>query len=215
LLGSRKVVVIPNGLDTSLYRPLDKRESRRQCGLPEDKKLILFGAIRGIKNAIKGFDLLVKALKEIDPERYELIVFGSEESAATRALNLKAHVFGTISDEEKLVMLYSAADVVAVPSYQEVFGQTASEAIACGVPVVAFNRTGLPDIVTHKETGYLAVPFDPADLARGITWITEDEERHKTLCAAARHRAVACFAVDVVAGKMMSVYNEAIHAKSH
>ncbi|MCX6304479.1 MAG: glycosyltransferase family 4 protein [Bacteroidetes bacterium] len=212
LLGNKRVVVIPNGLDTSLYKPGDKKLIRRSFGFPENRKLILFGAIRGVKNTIKGFDLLEKALHQLDPDRYELIIFGSVESDLERPLNVKAHFFGTVTDEAKLVRLYNAADVVAVPSYQEVFGQAASEAMACGTPVVAFAQTGLPDIVKHKETGYLATPFDPADLARGIAWITADESRHRQLSAASRTRAVENFSIDVVAGKLITVYIEAIHA---
>lgn len=213
LLRDKRVVVIPNGLDTKLYKPGNKQEIRKSLELPENKKLILFGAIRGVKNRIKGFDLLEKALQELDPERFELMVFGSDESSLERPLMLKARFFGTITDEEKLVRLYDAADVVAVPSYQEVFGQAASEAMACGTPVVAFDQTGLRDIVKHKETGYLATPFEPVDLARGITWITEDETRYKALCTASRIRAIEHFDLDVVTGSFISVYKEAIHAE--
>lgn len=60
---------------------------------------------------------------------------------------------------------------MAVPSRLETFGQTASEAHACGTPVVAFNTGGLADIVAHRETGYLATPFDAQDLATGIEWV--------------------------------------------
>ncbi|MCX6269032.1 MAG: glycosyltransferase family 4 protein [Bacteroidetes bacterium] len=213
LLGNRKVVVIPNGLNTSMFKPGDKKQIRRSFGFSENKKLILFGAIRGVKNTIKGFDLLEKALNELDPERFELVVFGSEESSLERPLKIRARFFGTIAGEEKLVMIYNAADVVAVPSYQEVFGQAASEAMACGTPVVAFAQTGLKDIVKHKETGYLATPFDPVDLARGIAWITDDDARHQALCSASRARAVEHFSLDVVAGRMISLYKEVLHAE--
>ncbi|MDP1620943.1 MAG: glycosyltransferase family 4 protein [Bacteroidales bacterium] len=213
LLGSKKVAVIPNGLDTSLYRPGDKQKIRNDLGLPADKKLILFGAIRGIKNTIKGFDLLEKALHEVDHDRYELLIFGSNESALKKPLKVKTRFFGTITDEEKLVRLYNAADVVAVPSYQEVFGQAASEAMSCGTPVVAFAQTGLLDIVKHRETGYLATPFDPVDLARGIDWVTEDEIRYQALCSASRTRAVDHFSIDVVAGQWVSLYKEVMHAE--
>jgi glycosyltransferase involved in cell wall biosynthesis len=176
--------------------------------LPENKKLVLFGAIRGVNNPIKGFELLVDALNELNPEKFELVVFGSGRSAIVDTLRVKSHFFGTVSEEDKLIMLYAAADVVAVPSYQEVFGQTASEAIACGRPVVAFAHTGLLDIVKHQQTGYLATPFEPADLARGIEWLVADDERYRQLCAEARTNAVEKFDSAVVAGRMIQLYHE-------
>ena len=70
---------------------------------------------------------------------------------------------GNIDNQNKLSSLYSSADIMCVPSRLETFGQTASEALACGVPVVAFETTGLKDIVEHKKTGYLAKAYDSKD----------------------------------------------------
>lgn len=58
-----------------------------------------------------------------------------------------------------------------VPSRQEAFGQTASEAMACETPALAFAHTGLLDIIDNKINGYLAEPYDTDDLAHGIEWI--------------------------------------------
>jgi glycosyltransferase involved in cell wall biosynthesis len=111
-----------------------------------------------------------------------------------------------------LVDLYSAADVVAVPSMQEVFGQAATEAMACGTPVVAFACTGLLDIVVHLETGYLAKPFETEDLAAGIEWILGDEKRRLQLGVNARNRVMDHFDSGVVAKQMITVYQEAKNA---
>ena len=81
--------------------------------------------------------------------------------------------------------MYSAADVMVVPSIQESFGQTASEAMACETPVVAFSTTGLTDVVDHKENGYLAKPFKADDLAHGIDWVVRNEN-YSTLSKNAR-----------------------------
>jgi glycosyltransferase involved in cell wall biosynthesis len=210
LLQNRRVEVVPNGLDTNVYKPLDKRESRQKLGLPQDKKLILFGAIRGVNNPIKGFDLLMEALRDLDPDKYELLVFGSERSAVADNLRMKTRFFGHISDESMLVALNSAADVVAVPSLQEVFGQAASEAMACGTPVVAFAHTGLLDIVKHQETGFLATPFKSKELAEGIAWIVADDERYRRLSEASRAGAVEKFDAAVVADSMLELYKESL-----
>jgi len=197
-------------MDTSIFTPGDRQTIRRKLGLPENKKLILFGAIRGVKNKIKGFGLLLDALKGFDPDHFELLVFGSDYSPLVQSLKMKTRFFGTIAEEKRLAALYSAADIVAVPSYQEVFGQVASEAMACGTPVVAFAHTGLLDIVKHEETGYLAKPYDPSGLARGIEWILADAERYRRLCAAARKQAVEKFDSAVVAEQMIRIFQKVI-----
>ena len=86
---------------------------------------------------------------------------------------------------------YSAADLMVVPSRQDNLPNTAVEAHACGTPVVAFHTGGLPDIVEHKRTGYLAQPFHTQDLAAGISWVLEDTQRRIGLGHAARQRARA------------------------
>ena len=101
-----------------------------------------------------------------------------------------------------------------VPSIQEAFGQTASESLACGIPVVAFDATGLKDIVEHQQNGYLAKPFEPEDLAQGIAYILEDKERHQTLCDRAREKAEKEFTLELQAWRYLSLFNEIVEARS-
>ena len=105
-------------------------------------------------------------------------------------------------------LVYSAADVMIVPSLQETFGQTASEALACGTPVVAFNATGLKDIVEHQQNGYLAQPYEIDDLARGIAWVLENDQRHRKLAYHAREKVEQEFALEIPARRYKSLFNE-------
>ncbi len=214
LLGGRKVVVVQNGLDTLAFRSTGRAEARKRLGLSAGKTIVLFGAIRGTTTPQKGFSLLIEAMKRLNKTDCQLVVFGSSSAGTTDITGLDIRFFGEVNDQKVLVDLYSAADVVAVPSTQEVFGQAATEAMACSTPVVAFACTGLPDIVIHRETGYLARPFEIEDLANGIGWVLEDEGRRLNLGAAARLRAVAVFDSAVVADKMIRLYREAIDANS-
>jgi glycosyltransferase involved in cell wall biosynthesis len=186
LLGNSRVEVIHNSLDTGTFFPEDRQLSRARFGFRDDKKVILFGALDATKNRLKGFMELCEALQQIPgKEKYELAVFGSSETEHQALNGFDVRYLGHIAGDAELRKLYSAADVMVVPSIQEVFGQTATEAMACATPVVAFGATGLLDIVEHKINGYLAEPFKPADLAAGILWCLEDEGRRLQLSSAA------------------------------
>jgi len=105
--------------------------------------------------------------------------------------------------------LYSAADVMVVPSLQEAFGQTASESMACSTPVVAFGATGLLDIVDHQQTGYLAKPFKVSDLAAGIDWIL-NAPNYEELCQNARKKVLCEFDSQIVADKYIAFYKSVL-----
>jgi glycosyltransferase involved in cell wall biosynthesis len=209
LLHGRHVEVIANGLETSIFKPVDKLMARKRFNLPADKTLILFGGIRGVQNEIKGFKLLCDALEGIRDIDFELVVFGSSASKKTKTLPFPSNFLGFIRDEAVLADLYSAADVVVVPSQQEVFGQTASEALSCGVPVVAFATSGLLDIVDHKENGYLAECFKPDDLANGIKWVLQDGDRYRALSEAARTKALMKFDLRITTQNVLNLYARA------
>ena len=102
-----------------------------------------------------------------------------------------------------------------VPSRQEAFGQTASEAHACGTPVVAFRTSGLCDIVEDRITGALAEPFDPESLASAIQWVLEDPIRCRALGAAARARAERLWDPQRIAGLYADVYRQALLTRPH
>jgi glycosyltransferase involved in cell wall biosynthesis len=97
---------------------------------------------------------------------------------------------------------------MCVPSLQESYGQTASEALACGTPVVGFAATGLLDIVDHRQNGYLARPFDCGDFAAGIEWVLHETAADGRLSRSAREKAEQEFDVDRVAQLHAALYRE-------
>ena len=216
LFKGRRIEVIHNGLALNLFNPIDKTIAREIWDLPIDKKLILFGAMSATSDRRKGFDLLYEGLKQLAvkwSDNTELVVFGSSEPENPPDFGLPVHYLGRLHDDVSLALLYSAADVMVVPSRQEAFGQTASESLPCGTPVVTFGATGLLDIVDHKLNGYLAKPFDTSDLAAGIDWVLSDENRHKELCIKAREKAVACFDIEKVAGQYAELYRKSLNER--
>lgn len=206
------VTVIPNTLDVNIYKPIPKALAREILCLPLDAKLVLFGAIRGIESPNKGWDLLQPALGRVSQHFPNVhgIIFGQGEPKSPPFLGMPLHWLGHLHDDATLALLYSAADVMVVPSRQEVFGQIGSEAQSCGCPVVAFNATGLRDVVAHGETGYLAEPFIWEDLAVGIEWVLADGERHVRLSAQARERAARLWSHEVVVPQYLAVYRRAM-----
>ena len=117
---------------------------------------------------------------------------------------------GQVLDDVTLRLLYSAADVMVVPSRQEAFGQTASEALACGTPVAAFDATGLKDVLEHQVSGYLAKPFEASDLATGIEWLFNQLSQSDALNLAARQRALELFSYPAVARQYAAIYASAM-----
>ena len=107
-------------------------------------------------------------------------------------------------------MIYSSADVFVNPSIQESFGQTASEAHSCGTPVVAFDSGGLKDIVTHLETGYLAIPFDTRSLANGIKWVLENDIRNLRLGINSRRKAKENWDYSIISKMHTDLYKKVI-----
>lgn len=216
LMSSWPVTVIPNPLDTDTWRPIEPRIARDILRLPQDSKLLLFGAVGGGRDPRKGFDLLVAALHQLRHKRtdVELVVFG--QSAPRNAVNLPypIHYAGRVHDDAALQLLYSAADAVLVPSRLEAFGQTASEAHACGTPVVAFDIGGLPDIVEHGRTGYLAKPYDTGELADGIEQVLNSTGQDSAMRRAARNRAETLWTASVVARQYLAVYKTAMESVS-
>jgi len=202
------VAVIPNPIDTEVWRPVDKLLARQKLNLPPSTPILLFGALGGEEDPRKGFDLLRDALQHLRDRvnGLELVVFGQLAPSQETPLGFPVRHTGYLHDDEKLRLLYSAADAVAVPSRLETFGQTASEAHACGTPVVAFNTGGLADIVAHRETGYLATPFDVQDLATGIEWVLGAAQSGPGLGSAARDRACRLWDSPVVARQYADRY---------
>jgi glycosyltransferase involved in cell wall biosynthesis len=207
LLKEKKHINLPNPIDTNLFKPFEKEKARELWSLPKDKKLVLFGVMGATSNLRKGFKELSEALHKLTCKDVEFVVFGSSEPQVSQNFGFKTHYLGHLHDDVSLVTLYSAVDVMIVPSIQEAFGQTASEAMACGTPVVAFGATGLLDIVDHKINGYLAKPFDTDDLANGIEWVLHVSD-YEQLCKNAREKVLKEFEAKVVAKKYIELYKD-------
>ena len=192
LMGDWPIRTIPNPLNTNIFKPSDKKLARKIFNLPLSKPLLLFAGANGIKEKRKGWHLLersIKKLKHLNPE-IEVVLLGQSEPIQKIFKNLPIHYMGFIRDEYFLSLLYSGVDVVVIPSILDNLPQIGTEAQSCGVPVAAFNCSGMPDIVKHQETGYLAKPYDCDELAYGINWIISNKMMHEEMRVNSRNNAL-------------------------
>lgn len=211
LMKNWPIETIPHPIDISSWKPLEKGLSRKELNLPQNSKLIIFGALGGTQDIRKGFKLLELALnnykKSIKINNADVVIFGGNKKKIYPKIDFKIHYFNEINSDTTLQKLYSAADVMIVPSKMETFGQTALEALACGTPVVAFNKTGVSDIVKHKENGFLAEFMNEKDLANGIDWILKNPDQ-KLLSRNSRKRVENYFSEKVIFEKFQNIYNK-------
>ena len=174
----KDIFYIPNCIDAKLFKPLNNwKELKQKYGVPENKKVVLFGAaFNGTQNQNKGFQYLLKALEYLPKEEYFLLVFGNcEEKDITWKQDYK--LLGYIYSEQEMAEVYNLADVYVTPSLQESFGFTVCESMTCKTPTVAFAVGGILDQIEHLENGYLAQYKNVEDLAKGIEYCANNSER--------------------------------------
>jgi glycosyltransferase involved in cell wall biosynthesis len=204
------IEVIPNGVDIDRFPVTDKAEAKASWQFAPERRHILFGAVDALRDSRKGFSQFVEAARHLAQDdrtgRAEIVVFGDMAPASMPELGLPVRFVGNIDDDDALARLYAAADVMVAPSLQEAFGKTLIEAMACGTPVVAFGSGGPTDIVDHRRTGYLAEPFDPRDLARGIAWCLDEADQDSELGLRARMRVERDFGIGTVAEHYRALY---------
>jgi glycosyltransferase involved in cell wall biosynthesis len=214
LLKDIRIEVIPNGLDTKQYKPIEKSVARSILGLPEDKQLILFGAVSATSDPRKGFNFLQSALQNLSQsgwgKQVEVVIFGASQPKNLPELGLKSHYLGRLNDDISLSLVYASADLFLAPSVQDNLPNTVMESLACGTPCVAFDIGGMPDMIDHQQNGYLAKHFDIEDLARGIAWVLGDEERLRKLGINGREKVEQNFTLEIQANNYLSLYQDLI-----
>lgn len=210
------VLVIPNCLDTDVFRPLRENEfSPRWAKILEkrlDKTFVLYGAVNAATDKIKGFSNLLSALQILEKKgraNFELIVFGADKSDLNIDVNIPIHYVGYVSDTNELVTLYNIASLMVVPSLTENLSCAIMESLSCETPVCAFNIGGNGDMVDHKQNGYLAQEQDNEDLANGIVWCLENN-KNRTLSINARNKVLSNYTIDIVAKQYKELYESLV-----
>lgn len=207
LAREHRVVTIPNPIDTSLYYPKDKTQARKKLNLPDDKKIVLFAAVKA-SDPRKGIDYLVKAeqLMAQHPNDILFVIAGSGSGEIEKRFSLPVCSLGFIPSE-KMCDVYNAADVFVTSSLQENLPNTIMETMACGTPCVGFDIGGIPEMISHGKNGYVAAYKSAEDLAHGLLW-TLYQSDSETLSANAREKVLNEYAQAQVVNQYEKIYSE-------
>ena len=206
------VTVVPNAVDTEIFRPHEKGSARDALGLPRDKVIVLLVAHR-LELVWKGMPYALQALNRIADPRVLVVLVGQASESLTRELKRPWTLVPYQSDRSRLAQLYAAADMLVMPSVEEVFGMVAAEAMACGTPVVAHAAGGLPEVVGEGEGGLLVPSRDVTALAEAITDLADNETKRRELGRRAALRASERFSLRDQARQYEAVYRDTLDAR--
>jgi glycosyltransferase involved in cell wall biosynthesis len=210
---ARSFHTIPLGLDTGVFRPVEKNCARQALGIARGHFAVGFGCA-DFSDPNKGGALLTEALHTLAGEdEITLVAFGGGRLPADSG-RYEIMELGSIQSPQLQSLIYSACDVFAAPSRIESFGLTALEAMACGTPVVAFRTGGLKDVVADGETGLLGDEIGTAQgVARMLSWMWKHPTERAAMGIAARQRAVNSFSDSLMAQRYADLYRELISAQ--
>jgi glycosyltransferase involved in cell wall biosynthesis len=201
------VTVIPNGLDTELFRPRETDGMRAALEVPKQHRIVLFVA-DSVRRHRKGFDLLADALTSIEQDNVSLVSIGGDEPDLETAT---PHVhLGRISSDLLLSVFYSLADVFVIPSRQDNLPNTVLESMACGTPVVGFDTGGIPDMVRPGETGWLAEVGNVQTLRHSLEQALRDEEARHRMARRCREVVEAEYTLDLQARRYRDLYRKMV-----
>lgn len=203
--------VVHSGVDTALYRPMNKHESRQRFGIDEDRNVLLSV---GRLHDNKGMDLLLRAmahLKKGDPDCLLIIKGTGPQEAQLREMvgTLKLQDNVTILTDQlarrDMPVLYNCADLLTVASRVDLFPFTAIEAISCGVPVATSFARGLKSDIADEGAGAMVRP-DPPALAEDLLALLGDPVRLDSMGRQARQLALRDFDFEVAVDRLLRIY---------
>ena len=200
-----RIEVIPNGLDTEVFKPIDQVTAKKYLNLPLDEPVLLFGA-QSLLDPRKGGDLLFELLKKINFS-CTLLLFGEGSLPLGGFPEIKVRSLGVLSDDISLALVYSASDVFLCLSREDNLPNTVAESLSCGTPCVAFDINGLPDMIETKKNGWLAPPFNTDDILVGIRYLAFHPDKEE-LRMNARMHAVSEYSMQRMADRYLALYSD-------
>jgi glycosyltransferase involved in cell wall biosynthesis len=215
LFREKRVLTIPSPLNTNIFFPRSQSEIRHKLHLPQDKHLLLFTSAK-LDDPRKGFIYLKKTLarlQSVSPtlsgETMALVLLGKRSNKVEENIEgFPVYYLGNLDNETAMAEAYSACNIFVNPSLADNLPNTIVEAMACGVPVVAFASGGIPEMMIHQESGYLAPPTSVEGLAAGIEFLLSFPERYEKIQQAAVEFVRKNYNYSTVAKRYLSLYQE-------
>jgi len=184
LTKDKQIFYIPNALDNTIFKPGNKTQAKEILNIDPQETVIAFGAA-SVGSSRKGWIYLKKALEILHAENelknVSVLVFGSGNKKIAEDIPFKTKFMGYLMDEYSTALVYNAADVFIVPSIADNQPTTVQESLSSGTPVVGFEVGGIPDMIKHKENGYLAKYKSAEDIAEGIKYCLQNKLKGYTL----------------------------------
>ena len=218
---SRKLVIVPPGVDTSHFYPIPADEAKQYLGLKPENRMVLFV---GRIEPLKGLDTLIQAMSCLDSQEIHrpvhLAIIGGEPDVIPEDMTEEMTRLQKLCDElcmggmvvflgkrgqDTLPYYYSAAEVVVMPSLYESFGMVALEDMACGTPVIASEVGGLGYLVQNDVTGYTIPDSDPAELCEKLASLLGDANLRESMGQRAAEYALD-YAWEKIAARIVEVY---------
>jgi glycosyltransferase involved in cell wall biosynthesis len=208
MLGRFEIHCIPDGVDIDWYRPIEKELARAALGIPKKARVLMFSAV-DLHAFGKGADLLIKAAASFPAALKKdilLLTMGKNGQSLADQTGIAAVDLGYVANDRFKALAFSAADLFVFPSRGEALGQVVLESLACGTPVVAQNLGPLPEMVRPGVTGLLAERENPADLARQIVHLLEDDRLRERCGKNGRQMVVEEFSTELETHRYIELY---------
>ena len=207
----KDIEVIPNFVDTTLYTPGRNCRLREQVAPNGEVILGHVSNFRSVKRVPDTVYILEKVL-EVMPAKLVLVGDGPERTETerlARQLGIIDHV-KFLGKQNGLPQILSAMDLFLLPSQSESFGLSALEAMSCGVPVVATSSSGIPEVVVHGETGYVAEIGDVQRMAKYVVDILTNKKKKEMFSENARRRAIELFDTELIIPRYEELYRRVL-----
>jgi glycosyltransferase involved in cell wall biosynthesis len=196
-------------VDVQLFQPGDKMLARKSLHMPDNKKIIYFGA-HSLKDPRKGIAHLLNAFavmsRTMGTDKVCVAFSGGHETDVISRIPFEHVHLGLINDANKLALSYQACDIFVCPSVQDAGPYMMYEALSCGKPVVAFEMGAAYDLVFTGKTGYRAILDDEQDLAKGMRYLLElPEVKYRKISRNCRTLALKLLHPDIFDEKLNSL----------
>ena len=198
--------LIPNGVDATVFYPYDKQSVRKFYNIPKDAIVFLFSAYN-IWDKRKGLDRVIAALESLSLPNTCLICIGEDEGKSTPETSFRIIQTGKIDNQNYIAELYSASDFFIQASYEESFGQTILEAMACGTPVVSTCCGISPDLI-FDFNGIICKGYDPKEIADGIKQALEYQHNQGYSVSIIRDYIVKNYSYDIISNQYINLYKD-------